>query len=186
MTVRRDPLALALSHRLSSPGFSPDSSQRPPNHGSQVRFLLCAALITCCAPCTPLALAAEPALVEISTDQQRAFGVELASPTLAEDTLTRRYPAQVAVPNPQLRVVSTPQAGVIEALLVGADGDQRGLRGQRKRRATGDQRRAEQWPDLIALAGRMLVGRTLTGRAMREHQGKRIAADCHSGTTPRA
>ncbi|MGB5735999.1 MAG: efflux RND transporter periplasmic adaptor subunit, partial [Thiohalocapsa sp.] len=66
--------------------------------------------------------AAEPALVTISADQQRAFGVELAAPMAAEETLTRRYPAQVAVPNPQLRVVSTPQAGVIEALLV-AEGE---------------------------------------------------------------
>jgi RND family efflux transporter MFP subunit len=71
-----------------------------------------------------VALAADPVpvLVPLTADQQRAFGVELAAPMAAEETLTRRYPAQVAVPNPQLRVVSTPQAGVIEALLV-AEGE---------------------------------------------------------------
>ncbi len=111
MTVRRDHLALAMSHRPSSP--------YPSAPGSRVRQLLCAALIAFSAPLAP---AAEPALVAITPDQQRAFGVELAAPTAAEDTLTRRYPAQVAVPNPQLRVVSTPQAGVIEALLV-AEGE---------------------------------------------------------------
>jgi RND family efflux transporter MFP subunit len=61
--------------------------------------------------------------ISLSLEQQRAFGVELAAPTPAQQTLTRRYPAQVAVPNPQLRVVAAPQAGVLEALLV-AEGEQ--------------------------------------------------------------
>jgi RND family efflux transporter MFP subunit len=60
--------------------------------------------------------------IELTPEQQRAFGVELATPTAAEQTLSRRYPAQVAVPNPQLRVVAAPQAGVLEALLV-AEGE---------------------------------------------------------------
>lgn len=85
------------------------------------RALLFAALTVAGAS---VALAADPlpVLVPLTADQQRAFGVELAAPMAAEETLTRRYPAQVAVPNPQLRVVSTPQAGVIEALLV-AEGE---------------------------------------------------------------
>ena len=114
MTDRCDHLSMAMSHH--------PSSQCPRNRGSQARLLCCAALILCLASHAPLAMAAQPALVAISAEQQRAFGVELATPTVAEDTLTRRYPAQVAVPNPQLRVVSTPQAGVIEALLV-AEGE---------------------------------------------------------------
>ena len=114
MTVRRDPLALAMAHR--------PPNQHQLDHGRLARLWRCAALATCFALCTPVALAAEPALVTISADQQRAFDVELAAPMAAEDTLTRRYPAQVTVPNPQLRVVSTPQAGVIEALLV-AEGE---------------------------------------------------------------
>jgi len=60
--------------------------------------------------------------IELTPGQQRAFGVELAEATPAQQTLTRRYPAQVAVPNPQLRVVAAPQAGVLEALLV-AEGE---------------------------------------------------------------
>ena len=61
-------------------------------------------------------------LVPLSPEQQRAFAIETAPPAPAEATLTRRYPGQVAVPNAQLRVVSAPQGGVIEALLV-AEGE---------------------------------------------------------------
>mgnify|MGYP001113626005 CR=1 FL=1 len=74
------------------------------------RILIISALVA------PLASAAD--LISLSVEQQRAFGIELAAPIAADDTLTRRYPAQVAVPNRQLRVVSAPQAGVLEALLV--------------------------------------------------------------------
>ena len=61
-------------------------------------------------------------LVALSTDQQRAFGIELAAPERADAALTRRYPAQVQVPNRQLQVVAAPHAGVIESLLV-AEGE---------------------------------------------------------------
>jgi cobalt-zinc-cadmium efflux system membrane fusion protein len=61
-------------------------------------------------------------LVALSADQQRAFGIELAAPARAEAALTRRYPAQVQVPNRQLQVVAAPHAGVIESLLV-AEGE---------------------------------------------------------------
>lgn len=103
---------------------APVIAHRPPRHRPEVRdrarALWLAALIASALPCATAT--AEPALVAISADQQRAFGVELAAPMAAEETRTRRYPAQVAVPNPQLRVVSTPRAGVIEALLV-AEGE---------------------------------------------------------------
>ncbi len=61
-------------------------------------------------------------LVEISPDNRAAFGIVTAAPVAAEATLSRRYPAKVAVPNRQLRVVSAPQNGVLEALLV-AEGE---------------------------------------------------------------
>ena len=35
----------------------------------------------------------------------------------AANSLSRRFPAKVAVPNRQLRVVSAPQSGILEALL---------------------------------------------------------------------
>ena len=60
--------------------------------------------------------------VDLTPEQQRAFGIELAAPLPAEAALSRRYPAQISVPNPQQRVIATPQAGVIEALLV-AEGE---------------------------------------------------------------
>lgn len=67
--------------------------------------------------------AAAADLVSVTQDQRRAFGIELAAPIAASGTVSRRYPAQVAVPNPQLRVVAAPQPGVLEALLV-AEGEQ--------------------------------------------------------------
>jgi RND family efflux transporter MFP subunit len=70
-----------------------------------------------------MAPAQVPDRIALTAAQQRAFGVALAAPAPAEQTLSRRYPGEVAVPNRQLRVVATPQAGVIETLLV-AEGDQ--------------------------------------------------------------
>lgn len=61
-------------------------------------------------------------LIAVDTDQQAAFGITLTSPTPAAETHTRRYPAQVAVPNRQMRVVAAPQSGVLESLLV-AEGE---------------------------------------------------------------
>ncbi|NEX17856.1 MAG: efflux transporter periplasmic adaptor subunit [Halochromatium sp.] len=60
--------------------------------------------------------------IPLSPAEQDRFGIELAAPQPAETTLTRRYPARVAVPNPQLRVVAARKAGVVETLLV-AEGE---------------------------------------------------------------
>ncbi|MEA3641970.1 MAG: efflux RND transporter periplasmic adaptor subunit [Lamprobacter sp.] len=62
-------------------------------------------------------------VIPLSRAEQNRFGIELAVPQPAETTLTRRYPARVAVPNPQLRVVAARKAGVVETLLV-AEGEQ--------------------------------------------------------------
>lgn len=62
-------------------------------------------------------------LIPLAPEQQKAFGIALATPQAAGETLTRRYPAKVTVPNPQMRVVSAPQSGVLSALLV-AEGEQ--------------------------------------------------------------
>ncbi|MCF7991202.1 MAG: efflux RND transporter periplasmic adaptor subunit [Thiohalocapsa sp.] len=75
-----------------------------------------------CACWLAAAAAAPPDFVPISADQQRAFGIETAAPAVAEGTLSRRYPARIAVPNRQLRIVAAPQPGVLEALLV-AEGE---------------------------------------------------------------
>ena len=61
-------------------------------------------------------------LIPVAPTQQKAFGIELAAPQAAGETLTRRYPAKVTVPNRQMRVVSAPQSGVLSALLV-AEGE---------------------------------------------------------------
>ena len=94
-----------------------------------------------------LAAAAGPAaagdLLPLSADQQRAFGIELAAPVSAGATLSRRYPGQVAVPNAQLRVVSAPQAGVIESLLA-AEGE---------RVAAGAELARLSSPELLAVQG---------------------------------
>lgn len=61
-------------------------------------------------------------LIAVDADQQRAFGISLTAPLPAAETLTRRYPAEVTVPNRQMRVVAAPQSGVLESLLV-AEGE---------------------------------------------------------------
>jgi multidrug efflux pump subunit AcrA (membrane-fusion protein) len=61
-------------------------------------------------------------LIPLNTEEQHAFGIEVAAPVPARASLSRRYPGQVAVPNRQLRVVAAPQAGVVETLLV-AEGE---------------------------------------------------------------
>lgn len=61
-------------------------------------------------------------LIPLGPEQQRAFGIERAAPEPAGETLTRRYPAKVAVPNRQMRVVSAPQGGILSSLLV-AEGE---------------------------------------------------------------
>ncbi|NEX22554.1 efflux RND transporter periplasmic adaptor subunit [Thiorhodococcus mannitoliphagus] len=62
-------------------------------------------------------------LITLDAEQQRAFGIDLIAPLAAEARLSRRYPAEVAVPNRQLRVVAAPQGGVLETLRV-AEGEQ--------------------------------------------------------------
>ncbi|WPL12958.1 Cation efflux system protein CzcB [Thiorhodovibrio litoralis] len=74
-----------------------------------------------CALLTP-SLAAAADLIPLSTTQRAAFGIELAIPEATGEARSRRYPARVTVPNPQLRVVSAPQDGILDALLV-AEGE---------------------------------------------------------------
>jgi RND family efflux transporter MFP subunit len=61
-------------------------------------------------------------LIPMDPAQQQAFGIALATPERATESLTRRFPAQVTVPNRQLRVVSAPQGGILTTLLV-AEGE---------------------------------------------------------------
>jgi len=58
----------------------------------------------------------------INAEQHAAFGIQTAPVEIAGATLSKPYPAKVAVPNAQLRVVSAPLEGVVEALLV-AEGE---------------------------------------------------------------
>ncbi|KAA6185594.1 efflux RND transporter periplasmic adaptor subunit [Thiohalocapsa marina] len=61
-------------------------------------------------------------LIAFDAEQQRAFGIVLAPPVAASETLSSRYPAEVQVPNRQMRVVAAAQSGVLESLLV-AEGE---------------------------------------------------------------
>jgi len=56
--------------------------------------------------------------VPLSTEQQAALGIELATPEATDRVMSRRYPAQVAVPVRQAHVVSAPQDGTLSVILV--------------------------------------------------------------------
>jgi membrane fusion protein, heavy metal efflux system len=60
--------------------------------------------------------------IPMSAEQQQAFKIEWAAPQGATEQHSRRYPAAVVVPNPQLRVVAAPWSGVLERLRV-AEGE---------------------------------------------------------------
>jgi cobalt-zinc-cadmium efflux system membrane fusion protein len=62
-------------------------------------------------------------LVRISPEQRTALGIETAPLQASGDLHSARFPAQVAVPNAQLQVVTAPQGGVVEVLLV-AEGEE--------------------------------------------------------------
>jgi membrane fusion protein, heavy metal efflux system len=56
--------------------------------------------------------------IPLAPEQQSALGIELAAPQATDRTMSRRYPAQVAVPVRQDHVVSAPQDGTLSLLLV--------------------------------------------------------------------
>jgi len=58
----------------------------------------------------------------LNAEQRAAFGIETTPVQLATEALSKPYPARVQVPNAQLRVLSAPLEGVVEALLV-AEGE---------------------------------------------------------------
>ena len=62
-------------------------------------------------------------LVRISPAQHAALGIDTAPLVASGDLHSARFPAKVAVPNAQLQVVTAPQGGVVEVLLV-AEGEE--------------------------------------------------------------
>lgn len=62
-------------------------------------------------------------LLRISPEQRAALGIEMAPLEASGDLQSARFPAKVAVPTAQLQVVTAPQGGVIEVLLV-AEGEE--------------------------------------------------------------
>ena len=63
-------------------------------------------------------LSAPAAIIPLAPEQQAALGIELAAPEPASRVMSRRYPAEVAVPVRQDHVVSAPQDGTLAVLLV--------------------------------------------------------------------
>ena len=51
----------------------------------------------------------------VNAEQRAAFGIETATVETGSTALSKPYPAKVAVPNAQLRVISAPLDGVVEA-----------------------------------------------------------------------
>jgi RND family efflux transporter MFP subunit len=65
---------------------------------------------------------ATAATIALTPAQQASLGISVVPVAPADQAVSRPYPAQIRVPNDQLRVIATPEAGVIEALLV-AEGE---------------------------------------------------------------
>ncbi len=61
-------------------------------------------------------------VLTLDAAQREAFGITTASVQKVNASMSKPYPAKVQVPNAQLRVVSAPLEGVVEALLV-AEGE---------------------------------------------------------------
>jgi len=80
-----------------------------------MRFLLI--LITFLLGSGTVALAAEKPIT-MTRVQQQALGIKVAPVEATEQSWSIPYPAQVVVPNAQLRVVSALQTGLLETLLV--------------------------------------------------------------------
>ncbi len=105
-----------------------------------------AALLCACS----LGAGAEAASIVMDQAQRKAFGITVAAPEPATDLYSHGLPAEVVVPNAQLRVVSAHQGGLVERLLV----------------AVGDEVRAGQAlaqvqsPELLDLQARFLKGAT--------------------------
>lgn len=63
------------------------------------------------------------ASVDVDASQRQAFGIRTVPVAFVGDSLSKPYPAKIAVPNARLRVISAPLEGVVESLLV-AEGEQ--------------------------------------------------------------
>lgn len=66
--------------------------------------------------------AQENQVLNLDAVQRASFGIETSQVQLVKQSLSKPYPSKVQVPNAQLRVVSAPLEGVVEALLV-AEGE---------------------------------------------------------------
>ncbi|PHS27531.1 MAG: efflux transporter periplasmic adaptor subunit [Methylophaga sp.] len=60
--------------------------------------------------------------VTFSADEISHIGIELGQPILVSHSLSNKLPAQVTIPNKSQRVISAPQDGVVEIMMV-AEGD---------------------------------------------------------------
>jgi len=88
------------------------------NIGKRLAFGRRAFLMALALGAAPVGAAPTADVIPLAPEQQKAFGIEFVAPEAAGETLSRRYPAKVTVPNRQMRVVSAPQGGILEALLV--------------------------------------------------------------------
>ncbi|MCC7412370.1 MAG: efflux RND transporter periplasmic adaptor subunit [Gammaproteobacteria bacterium] len=104
----------------------------------------------------PLAVAGDRIMID--AEQQRMLGVTLVAPVPVLEVPGARHPGMVVVPNERLRVVSAPQAGLVESLLV-AEGD---------RITIGQPLARLQSPSLIAVQRELLDARNLEALAREE------------------
>ena len=96
--------------------LKPNRGHRPMNH--MLTYLRSTALAAVLALPATGGHAAPTDRLPLSAEQQTALGIALAAPEATERAMSRRYPAQVAVPVRQAHVVSAPQDGTLSVLLV--------------------------------------------------------------------
>ena len=84
------------------------------NSSIALRVLCCALIITAAQG----RAAAPNELLKLTAEQQGAAGITTAPLQASQGSTMTQLPGQVVIPNEQLRVVSTPLAGLVESILV--------------------------------------------------------------------
>lgn len=112
------PQNAAYRQRSPVPGRHPMPLHRPPFAPARTARLAALLLSLGCALNFTTALAGGALAVQLNPAQMQALGIEVQQVQAAEHAAQNGLPARVVVPNEQMRLVSAPVGGLVEALLV--------------------------------------------------------------------